>query len=105
MDKLDRGALAEATMLKAQEQQQQPRPGLLSEASKRRRQQAATTPRKPRPPLSNIKARPPHEYVQLSAELERRLLDSRRSVGRQLSQRDASYSLLDKTKRQAPFKN
>lgn len=110
MDRLDRGAAAEQALARRKAAEESARRGTLgggrmSDVSKRRQQQALLSPRKPRPPLNNIRPKPQHEYVQLSADLEKRLLDSRQRVGRQLQQRDDAMTLLDRNKKNAAFKN
>ena len=82
MDRLDRGAAAEQALARRQAEEEgrrkgQAQAGRVTDVSRRRQQQALLTPRKPRPPLNNIRPKPQHEYVQLSADLEKRLLEVR----------------------------
>lgn len=78
--------------------------GKMTEVTRRRIHAASLLPKKEKLSLKNIKSKPVHDYIMLSEDLAKKLLDSRINVSKQLERRDDSIVALDRYKKKSNFR-
>lgn len=78
--------------------------GKMTGVTLRRIESAKSQPKKEKVLLKNIKPKAAHAYTELAADLEKKLLESRNRVEKQLLVRDDSLVRLDKYKKKIAFK-
>jgi len=106
LDKLERSFVKEEEekrRVAAEAAKEKEKLGKMTHATQRRLKASPTT--KPVVQVKNIKPKPLHPFVDLSSDLEAKLLESRKNLFRQVDHREDSLTRLDRYKKKAAFRN